>query len=523
MADATDKMTTAMQLDLLHRFSGSPMAMEPAALETMMARIAAQPSAIWDDLFEPSKRSETFVPPGVGLISIHGPLMHRSLAESDGFLGRIFASRFYSTIWRSIEQALNDDAIERVVLDIDSPGGEVSGLFELVDAIYAARGRKPITALVDEQATSAAYAIASAADRVIIPRSGTAGSIGVLAVHVDESKLNERIGLDFTYITSGARKADGNPDQPLSARARKDLQGEVDRLAELLFETIARNRSLDVSAIRGQEAGVFHGPQAVEAGLADEMRDAGDALRAAASARRHARRAQSWNGLSLNRRHKNNGHVSKTDMPNSTERENHKMSHLAAALSSAIAAKATDDAPRTNLVAQLAESADIGPMTMEAVIAGEIAGPPDAVLSSWAATLGVEASTLVEAASKDRPATQSVPGDEPAGPSASAPASGGDKVIDFDRAKARSQGVSYATEVTELCNIAGQPGMAADFLRAETPVAVVRNKLLEARASEGPGEISSASTDSASDGAGLWSRVLQKNGMLRGDDTGKHA
>jgi hypothetical protein len=111
-----------------------------------------------------------------------------------------------------------------------SAGGEVGGLFDLVDRIHAIRAAsgKPIWAIAAEAALSAAYAIASAADRIYVTQTGEAGSIGVVAVHVDESGADAQDGLAWTFIHAGARKVDGNPHQPLSDHARADLQADVD-------------------------------------------------------------------------------------------------------------------------------------------------------------------------------------------------------------------------------------------------------------------------------------------------------
>ena len=87
-----------------------------------------------------------------------------------------------------------DERVNSVLLLIDSPGGEVAGLFDLVDEIYHARGTKPIIAVADEAAFSAAYAIASAADEVYLPATAQVGSIGVIAIHVDQSGLRQKPG-----------------------------------------------------------------------------------------------------------------------------------------------------------------------------------------------------------------------------------------------------------------------------------------------------------------------------------------
>src|SRR5260363_15750 len=121
----------------------------------------------------------------------------------------------YDGLRQNIWRALADPEVHALALDIDSPGGMVAGCFDLADAIFEARGEKPIWAMVNEQACSAAYALASSADVVTVPRTGTTGSIGILYLHVDVSRAQRDAGLNVTLLNYGARKADGHPARPL--------------------------------------------------------------------------------------------------------------------------------------------------------------------------------------------------------------------------------------------------------------------------------------------------------------------
>ena len=204
---------------------------------------------------------------GTGVIGIYGPLMHRVLASDFPSGG----PTTYGEIRRAFDLAIEDDAVERIVLDIDSPGGEVHGVFDLADHIYQARRSKPITAVVNESAFSAAYLLASAAGRIAIPRTGGAGSIGVIATHCDLSQAEAEAGIAVTQVYAGARKADFSPHQPLTSEALTVLQGLVDDTYELFCDTVARNRGMKVQAVRETEAGIFEGPRAVAAKLADTV------------------------------------------------------------------------------------------------------------------------------------------------------------------------------------------------------------------------------------------------------------
>ena len=213
------------------------------------------------------RRAGYVVRNGMGIVGIHGPLMHRLLASDYPSGG----PTTYAEIRRAFDTALEDDTVQQIVLDIDSPGGEVNGVFDLAEHIYQSRGRKPISAVVDESAFSAAYLLASAAGRVVVPRTGGVGSVGVIATHVDQSAWNENAGLKVTHVFAGAQKADFSPHRPLTDSALTRLQEMVDDTYRLFVDTVARNRGISAEAVRGTEAGIYVGKKAVAVGFADEV------------------------------------------------------------------------------------------------------------------------------------------------------------------------------------------------------------------------------------------------------------
>lgn len=184
----------------------------------------------------------------------------------------------YERIRESFNEAMNDSSVKAIVFDIDSPGGEVAGVFDLVDEIYNARGVKAIYAVANEMSYSAAYAIASAADEIFVPRTGGLGSIGVIAIHVDQSNYDAAVGLKYTPIFAGARKNDFSQHEVLSNEALTVIQQEIDDVYGLFAETVARNRGMAVKAVRETEAGIFQGKRAVEIGLADHVMSWGEAI-----------------------------------------------------------------------------------------------------------------------------------------------------------------------------------------------------------------------------------------------------
>lgn len=202
---------------------------------------------------------------GIAVIPVRGTLVQRNgLDPVSGMTG-------YDGIARKLDAAVEDPSIRGIVLQIDSPGGEVSGCFDLSDQIYAARAEKPVWAILDEQACSAAYALACSADQVTVPRTGCAGSIGVLCMHVDFSKMLDDAGVQITLIHAGAKKVEGNPYEALPEHVREEWQTEVEQVRHLFAETVARGRGLSVDAVLATEARVFSGSAAREAGLIDAV------------------------------------------------------------------------------------------------------------------------------------------------------------------------------------------------------------------------------------------------------------
>ena len=209
--------------------------------------------------------------------------MHRG-----AWIGQSSGLTSYEGLATQIDAAVSDDAIRGIALEIDSFGGEVAGAFDLADRIRAAKAQKPVHAFVADHALSAAYALASQADRIILPRTGAVGSIGVVAMHNDMSAALDQKGIAVTLIHAGARKVDANPYQPLPESVRARIAGELEDLRQLFAETVAEGRGqrLDTQRALGTEAAVFRGEAAVFAGLADEVADPVTAFRAFTAAHR---------------------------------------------------------------------------------------------------------------------------------------------------------------------------------------------------------------------------------------------
>lgn len=261
------------------RVFNTPLLIAPRKLDAIIAFLgprlgveAGMPPVrgIWYD--EGEERAAPPPPPyavtarGTAIIPVHGTLVHRGSAieQASGLTS-------YTSLAEAHDLALADSKVRQIAFDVDSPGGEVSGVFDFADEIFAARGRKPSVAIVNELACSGAYLIASAAGRIITARTGYCGSIGVMTSRLDLSKANERAGVVVNLVYAGERKADGYPVQPMSGEEKDILTRDVERLYDLFVSTVARNRGIGVEAVRGTKAGIFDGAASVEMKLADRV------------------------------------------------------------------------------------------------------------------------------------------------------------------------------------------------------------------------------------------------------------
>lgn len=211
----------------------------------------------------------------VAVLPLFGTIFPRANMMTD-ISGATSAERFGA----QFAQLVDDPEVDAIVLDVDSPGGQVGGIAELSKQIFDARGKKPIVAVANHWMASAAYWIASAADEIVVTPSGEVGSIGVFSVHEDISGALEKEGIKLSIISEGKHKVEGNPYQPLGDEARAAIQTRVREVYDAFVEAVARNRGVEPDAVRngfgeGRMAGAR---QAVEWGMADRIGTLQDAL-----------------------------------------------------------------------------------------------------------------------------------------------------------------------------------------------------------------------------------------------------
>lgn len=205
----------------------------------------------------------------VAVIPIRGVIAHRMSAMEDSSGGTSAEG-----IGKMLRAAMADASVGTILLDIDSPGGTVTGVSELAAELFAMRGQgKKIVAQVNGMAASAAYWIAAQADEIVSLPSGVAGSIGVFTVHQDLSAALEKEGVHVTMISAGKFKVEGNPFEPLSEEAKAVKQAEVDAAYAQFVKDVARGRGVSAADVRNGygEGRALTAKDAKAAGLIDKI------------------------------------------------------------------------------------------------------------------------------------------------------------------------------------------------------------------------------------------------------------
>lgn len=214
------------------------------------------------------KRSESGgyrVEKGVAIVPVIGTLVNRG-----AWVGAQSGMTSYEGITHQLKTAAKDPDVRGILLDMDTPGGEAGGCFEVPALIREIRKSKPVVAFVNDLACSAGYAIASAAHSIYLTETSVVGSIGVVVVHFDRSGQMQQDGIKPTIIIAGARKADGNPFGPLPPDVKARIEGEIGAVRDLFVEHVVAGRpKLTAQQIVDLEAGVVMGAEAVRIGLAD--------------------------------------------------------------------------------------------------------------------------------------------------------------------------------------------------------------------------------------------------------------
>ena len=231
-----------------------------SAIQQLMKELEAEQVDIkaFQSSFEPQ------VVGSVAVIPVHGTI-HQSMTLQ---------------LTRSIKKAGADESISAILLDIDSPGGTVTGTPELASSILEVRKQKRITAHTSGLMASAAYWIAASADEIVATPSANIGSVGVFAAHVDLSKMLERMGVKFTFIASSKEKVEGNPYEPLSKETKEFFQSRIDEHMKNFVGAIAKGRNIAKSQVKSNfgNGRTFLARESLDRGMIDRVASLDDTL-----------------------------------------------------------------------------------------------------------------------------------------------------------------------------------------------------------------------------------------------------
>lgn len=226
--------------------------------EEIEARIGAGPAR--RDAYETSG--------SVAVIPIYGVITPRA-----DLMTEISGGTSIDRLQSSLRQAVADPKIKSILLDVNSPGGSVAMLNEMASELRQARRVKPVVAVANTMAASAAYQLASQASEFVVTPSGSVGSIGTIATHDDISAALHQEGVKTTVVTAGKYKAELSPYGPLSDDAKAELQSTVDKYYAMFVQDVARGRGVTVDKVRSDfgQGRMLMAKDALAAGMVDRV------------------------------------------------------------------------------------------------------------------------------------------------------------------------------------------------------------------------------------------------------------
>lgn len=238
---------------IMGKITGTPWVIEPESLQTIVSiverRIAGEEIDTSEYAFGPMHDQLNESPEGpaspVGVLNINGPIFPKA-----NMMTQMSGATSIEKLQSDFRQMVTDDTIKSIVLNIDSPGGMSDLIMEMGDEIYSARGQKPIVAVANTTAASAAYWLGSQAEQFYVTPSGQVGSVGVYTVHQDKSAQQEKEGISTTMISAGKYKVEGSPFGPLSDDAKEHMQERVNETYSEFVSAVARGRGTTEDVVK---------------------------------------------------------------------------------------------------------------------------------------------------------------------------------------------------------------------------------------------------------------------------------
>jgi signal peptide peptidase SppA len=276
---------------LIAEFLSTPWALMPErlnAVSAVMARWSSHAPATAEVLAgidvdkvarEARRQTATSVSGGgIAVLPLYGVITQRgNMIEDVSGPGSVSTQKFAA----ALRLALADESVSQILIDIDSPGGSVYGVAELADEIVAARAQKPIIAIANSLAASAAYWIGCSASEFYVTPGGEVGSIGVWQAHFDYSQALAAEGVTPTLISAGTYKVEGNPYAPLDPEAQAFMQSRVDDYFLAFSKAVAKGRGVPIAQVRnGMGQGrVLGADAALEQNMVDGIVTLDEAIR----------------------------------------------------------------------------------------------------------------------------------------------------------------------------------------------------------------------------------------------------
>ncbi|MCK7611973.1 S49 family peptidase [Roseibium sediminicola] len=237
-----------------------------------------------EDAFEPGDKGpewQGYARIGsVARISLMGELVNRG-----AWMGSYSGMTSYEGFAEQLNRAGADQEVSAIALDVNSPGGQAAGMVEAARLVRKINQIKPVIAVVNSTAASAAFGLISGATKIVMTESSEVGSIGVLWLHFDRSKQLEARGVKATIIHAGARKVDGHPFGPLEGDAKAHIEARVNAIMSQFVGLVSEHRGIEEQAVFDLEASMLGAGAAMEAGLADQIGTFDEVLEDLASAR----------------------------------------------------------------------------------------------------------------------------------------------------------------------------------------------------------------------------------------------
>lgn len=246
---------------MMNEFENTPMMMTAGSLDLLINNSKKMISSGLNYEIDESDFNYS-VSEGIAIINIDGALIHNLDYSGWGVTG-------YNYIIKAINQANNDGKVSGILLNINSGGGTVAGCDEAGLCIEGSF--KPVWAVANECAASAAYWLACSSSKIYLPKTGEVGSVGVVMSHVSYKEALRQEGIEHTFIYSGNKKVDGNPYNPLTDEVKAEFKKEIDMIRNLFVAKVAKNRKMSNDDVMNTEAGMFTGDEAVKVGFADKI------------------------------------------------------------------------------------------------------------------------------------------------------------------------------------------------------------------------------------------------------------